>query len=960
MSKAEFRQFGYRELGRRSPHAFHLHESPQKPGTGSSHEPPLGKHTPPHPELPQWKQRNGTCAILASAACDQGPEVLQVAIHIKEYEPADAAEMARMFQASDPAWPDGFDAGVLYPPEVFVQDQAENRYLATYIAWDEGRAVGYINLVDIPGQEKAGYVGLLNSDPGYHGRGVGRDLLRRVIDRCVELGYQRVTLGTWPGNTKAVPLYKKTGFQWGPESSDWDELQNHVPLLLGHPLTKPYFETTDWYACQKRDLSLGLDTERRNGALVFPYEWQGPGGTLRAVFDQKAKKLVELDTPHLVLSLGIPKAEQLRGSEQTARFEITNRREQPLRLALTAKGDGPVNASRYELVEVEAGASRVLELKVGTEDEKAGEGSLQLNLLVDGHSLEMASTIKVVAPLEMSLEPSAPPLRPSSPARMTLNVRNRTEGAVEVQFLCTASDALTVTLAQQSLPLQPGEVAGVPVQIVARTVGAHSLVLSPVIATAGKKETRPPLKADLIAVGSGEAAVSHGGDEVSVHLGELVLAIPKKGTRLSLRDRHTGASITSHWTRVGPPFWPNPLEEQEAEIFVTEQSPAGATIVLRNLLTSPSGIVMQRTVRARADGSVNVGVRLENIGAEPRELGLDLGVRGPDRGRADYFPLSEGVVHGPSGYLSWRWGGPGADPPFSARWIALEADPWTAAVFWPDGVRTRSFPWTRLALEARSIHLPPGETWSLGDVTFMPTQGGWHAVEREWQRREGIEPSDSQVYPAAGARVVPSPVLLAGEQAAVDIEARNVTARSVDGRVSLHVTEGFGVTPRTLEFHDVSCASSPCQTAIVSRDGAERLVAELSLDTSFPGSIGRATTPVIALGSIGGEVRVAQAQDGGEDVWRVENGWLSFGVRPSVLASVYTLSSPDGEHLYSNFPEPAARHWFYPVYGGIRPVLWGEDQLDYTDLGRLSGLTLHGEETERQGSQGILWRGVRL
>ncbi|MEJ7655059.1 MAG: hypothetical protein WKH64_17850 [Chloroflexia bacterium] len=48
-------------------------------------------------------------------------------------------------------------------------------------------------------------------------------------------------------------------------------------------------DRTNWYKTQKRDLSLGLDKEKRHGALVFPYCFEGEAGVLRAVFDQKSK-----------------------------------------------------------------------------------------------------------------------------------------------------------------------------------------------------------------------------------------------------------------------------------------------------------------------------------------------------------------------------------------------------------------------------------------------------------------------------------------------------------------------------------------------------------------------------------------------------------------------------------------------------------------------------------------------
>ncbi|MEJ7655058.1 MAG: GNAT family N-acetyltransferase [Chloroflexia bacterium] len=126
-------------------------------------------------------------------------------VAIKEYTSEDAAALSQMFYASDLAWPDGFDDGVLYSPEALIEEDRDRKWLNAFLAWADDKVVGYVDMMSIPNDDKAAYVGLLNS-PDYHGRGVGRDLLLRVIERCVELKLNRVTLGTWMGNSNGAAL----------------------------------------------------------------------------------------------------------------------------------------------------------------------------------------------------------------------------------------------------------------------------------------------------------------------------------------------------------------------------------------------------------------------------------------------------------------------------------------------------------------------------------------------------------------------------------------------------------------------------------------------------------------------------------------------------------------------------------------------------------------------------------
>ncbi len=376
-----------------------------------------------------------------------------MSVQVRDFEPGDAAAVTRMWQASDTAWPGGFYDGLLMPPGRFLESWRDRNVISTYIAWADGRAVGFADIYPVPDEERVGYLGLLNSDPAFHGRGVGRDLIRRCIDRCIELGFKRLDLHTWPGNTRAVPLYRKTGFGWGPEE---EKLQNHMPLLLSHPLTRGYFERTDWYASTKRDTQLGYETARRNGALVFPYLWESEHGTLRAVFDQKAKALVELETPELLLSLETGEFEMLRGREQTARLSVRNKRDSALSIAVTASGSGPVSASHYAMVEVGAGQEEIMEIKLSASAEEVGEGSLKLNVLVENHPIEMAATIKVAAALDLRVEPVALPLRPGVVASAALNLHNRLPHPVDVELLPSASARLEVTLGRRSVRLEPG------------------------------------------------------------------------------------------------------------------------------------------------------------------------------------------------------------------------------------------------------------------------------------------------------------------------------------------------------------------------------------------------------------------------------------------------------------------------------------------------------------------------
>src|SRR5690348_1127699 len=122
----------------------------------------------------------------------------------------DAARIAAMFNDFDSAWPGGFTRGNVETEETILAHGKRVRHVAVF--------VGFCNLEAQAGQHDISYIGLLGARLSHHGKGVGKMLLRAMVQRCTDLGYRQVTLHTWPGNTKAVPIYKKTGFHWVPET----------------------------------------------------------------------------------------------------------------------------------------------------------------------------------------------------------------------------------------------------------------------------------------------------------------------------------------------------------------------------------------------------------------------------------------------------------------------------------------------------------------------------------------------------------------------------------------------------------------------------------------------------------------------------------------------------------------------------------------------------------------------
>ena len=114
--------------------------------------------------------------------------------------------------------PDKFAAELAGLPGEFAPPEG-----ALLVAEEEGRIAGCVALRPLgPGrcEMKRMFV-----DEEFHGRGVGLELGRAVIERAREAGYRRMLLDTGPAQREAQGLYRKLGFS---EIEPYYELPPHL------------------------------------------------------------------------------------------------------------------------------------------------------------------------------------------------------------------------------------------------------------------------------------------------------------------------------------------------------------------------------------------------------------------------------------------------------------------------------------------------------------------------------------------------------------------------------------------------------------------------------------------------------------------------------------------------------------------------------------------------------------
>ena len=172
-------------------------------------------------------------------------------IIVRQYTDADAAGVAKMWNESNEGWPGGFLPFIDFTAERIREKMRESDYIALFIALLGDEVVGYCSLAERSSDRNVSYIPLLNAHPKHHGKKIGKRTVLAAVLESIKRGFDRLDLHTWAGNTKAVPLYKKTGFFWVPDTDVY--MQNFMPLVFQNHIARRFFDKHDWYATQIRD-----------------------------------------------------------------------------------------------------------------------------------------------------------------------------------------------------------------------------------------------------------------------------------------------------------------------------------------------------------------------------------------------------------------------------------------------------------------------------------------------------------------------------------------------------------------------------------------------------------------------------------------------------------------------------------------------------------------------------------
>jgi len=238
-----------------------------------------------------------------------------------------------MWAKSGDDW--GGDSGIRTPRQI-IDEHATAANYNVYLALDGDAVVGYCSFSRYYYDADTTYIPLLNVQSDYQGKGIGKALVLQCVERTIELGYPRIDLYTWAGNTAAVPLYKKCGYLWEDRPNS-THLTNFIPTVL--KLFPEFFAKADWYADSTRVIETKPDGVMVNEFECFGYSWAKGDEILAIGFERSGKRIRLVETGDYKIEFIAENHKLAFGLGYDCTFTIENKTDKPLQLKITGRNE---------------------------------------------------------------------------------------------------------------------------------------------------------------------------------------------------------------------------------------------------------------------------------------------------------------------------------------------------------------------------------------------------------------------------------------------------------------------------------------------------------------------------------------------------------------------------------------------------------------------------------------------
>ncbi|RAV01481.1 GNAT family N-acetyltransferase [Paenibacillus sp. YN15] len=863
-------------------------------------------------------------------------------IRIVEYNHSYAAAVADMWNKSLGSWGGGHSPRTA---ESIMQDMDSTINLHVFLAVDGDEVAGFCSFSHYMLDEGALYVPLLNVRPDYHNRKVGKALILHAVAKTVELGWPRLDLFTWAGNTKAVPMYKKCGFFWE-KKDDGVHLMNYIPTVLQTEALEPYLKDLDWYADSTRPIEIKPDGEACGGKFdIFRYSWQKDGQELTVEFEKTGRGIWSLDTPDYEIRTEIAEHDLVFGRSYPVRYHIRSKTGKPVVCEISGQNVKNIQFDLHRTVTVTGTETVEGQFRVDPVQEEQSSWKthpvVHSQWIINGRKAELRTGIAPLFPAKLSM--AGQELEHYAGVRETLflNIENQLTEEAEYRFTLPEADFIRFEDPHVSIRVPGLGKASVAVPYVLRSFGVYSAAVAVETVTADSGETIA-FDHSVSLVFRGHTGRFGGQDRKHAYAacGPNMLVLNKENNELHIRRTHMGGGLFWGYPRLGKPY-SSEFCRKKPEHVRLEQDGDAQLLEAVYLSDDHPGAVIKSVARVWEGGFIEHYYTVENQSGAP--LAADMKLLECFR-----FELKDTVLpydglylrldEAPAQHLN-QW-----EPRrISENWLFSRNEKITYGVFWDGKQQLVKSDWM-MGLEHPIGNLPAGgsirtaSTWAAVGM-FADWQDFRAYVHREREEELPFLTSHLEVTANGG-----NPFAEGG----YPLEVTDRKLSPLSGRLSLLSADGTEVNALEID------ADENLHTAVLNRPhpvGSPRadrlrLVYE-GQDTRLErrAAVFPLSQEPVALERLDGEAGT---------LFRCGNGLMTLDVSPAFGCAAHSLIYAGREWLHSSYPAPGPRSWWNPWLGGMGIDVQGMSPLSLLQESRSADFA------QVEDSCGNVWSGIRL
>jgi GNAT superfamily N-acetyltransferase len=863
-------------------------------------------------------------------------------IKIIKYDDSFAAKVADMWNHSRDGWG---GSNTIDTEETILHRERNSTNIHTYLALEGDKVVGYCGFSEYRDDEGALYIPLLNVRDDYHGKKIGKKLLLTALQETIDLKWPRLDLYTWPGNTKAVPLYKKCGFFWE-DRDDTTHLMNFMPTVLHTEAVNDFFQKVNWYDSSTREIVVKPDGRVENDFHYYEYAWEKENAQLRIEFERTGRGIRLIETNDYVISAEVDQHQLVFGNHYTIRYRIENKSGEPLNVTLNGVNDKNIAFSFDKSIHVTDIEEVTGSFYVGPIDEEQNtfhtHPTVQTIVHINGKEAVFKLGILPKYPAQLEAQLLDEELSFIGQEKVFyLDVMNNFQETVQFEIDFPESLHLQLKSQQLSITLNSKERISIPVEFMVKSHGYYDAKLK--IKAVKENEEEVTFYKQIGIALRGIGAQFHGEDQdrIDLYNGQYFASLIKDGNKIHVGRKKTDQSIMLMAPKIGKPYSEEipKLKPVEKQFF---EGPGYTGVKVSYKLSAFPSIQLHYIIKLYGEGLVESYYEVENATEKPTEQPLwfsqsiifDLEkAQIPYQGKIVEMDDSIG-----NSYQYWD------ESKVSENWIFVKQDSHPIGMCWHEDDRIHFGTWFNY-FEHDLGQLDGGSIARTNSLFF--SIGAFHDMEsfRSFAKQSFYNNRMKTAEHLTVSLENENP-FVQGEKAVIQVT--DFKSNYLHGELSLSIS-GSENAITTAQFNRENQQSN-WLTEVELRSIPP--VSTIKIQAELDAASFEKETLVIRQSSH--EVKEEIVLEEGLDTWKIDNGIIQFKAAPDFFPTAHSLNYQGHEWLDSPFPTRGPKLWWNPWPGGI--------------TGGIAAIRPHSLSKEKTSaefsslidSKGNQWKGIKL